>query len=60
MNVALDSNRYSDLQRALPDVVAQLEVADTVVLPFVVLAELRAGFLSMANEHGGAPRVPDL
>ena len=44
MRLALDTNRYSDLARNLPEVVAQVEQADEVFLPFVVLAELRGGF----------------
>lgn len=46
MRVALDTNRYVDLCRGVRDTVAVLEQADAVVLPFVVVAELRAGFLS--------------
>jgi hypothetical protein len=44
MRLALDTNRYSDLARNLPEVVARVEQADEVFLPFVVIAELRAGF----------------
>ncbi len=46
IRLALDTNRYSDLQRGESDVVAQLETADEIVLAFVVVAELRGGFLS--------------
>lgn len=44
MRVALDTNRYVDLCRGLPATVEIVERADEVLLPFVVLAELRAGF----------------
>lgn len=44
MTVALDANRYTDFCRGLEDVVETLEAATTVVVPFVVLGELRAGF----------------
>ena len=44
MRIALDTNRYVDLCKGLAGTVALLEAADEVVLPFVVLAELRAGF----------------
>ena len=44
MRVALDTNRYVDLCRDAPEVVAVVETASSVYLPFVVLAELRAGF----------------
>jgi tRNA(fMet)-specific endonuclease VapC len=44
VRVALDTNRYVDLCRADTETVDLLEEAEAVVLPFVVLAELRAGF----------------
>lgn len=44
MRVALDTNRYVDLCKGIAETVALLEAADVVVMPFVVLAELRAGF----------------
>ncbi|MXY26356.1 MAG: type II toxin-antitoxin system VapC family toxin [Acidobacteria bacterium] len=44
MRLALDTNRYVDLCRGLAGTVALLEAADEVLLPFVVLGELRAGF----------------
>lgn len=44
MRLALDSNRYTDFARGEPDVVAALETAEAILVPFVVLAELRAGF----------------
>jgi tRNA(fMet)-specific endonuclease VapC len=55
MRLALDTNRYSDLGAGVPEVVRTLEEADEVYLPFVVLAELRAGFAlgsrGLANER---------
>lgn len=45
MRVAIDTNRYVDLCKGVEETVEVLETADIVVLPFVVLAELRAGFL---------------
>lgn len=44
MRLALDTNRYVDLCRDDPSAVALVEAAHQVLLPFVVLAELRAGF----------------
>ncbi len=44
MKVALDTSRYTDLARGVPEVTALVESADSVHLPFVVVAELRAGF----------------
>lgn len=44
MRVALDTNRYVDLCKGVAETAALLEEAEAVLLPFVVLAELRAGF----------------
>lgn len=44
MRLALDTNRYVDLCRGVSATVELIETADAVVLPFVVLGELRAGF----------------
>ena len=45
MRVAIDTNRYVDLCKGAAETLEVLETADEVILPFVVLAELRAGFL---------------
>ncbi len=44
MRVALDTNGYVDFCRGKAETVDLLEKADSIHLPFVVLAELRAGF----------------
>ena len=44
MKLALDTNRYVDLIRGDAEVQALVEGARTALVPFVVLAELRAGF----------------
>ena len=44
MRLALDTNRYRDLCDGVPDVVGHIEQAEAVYVPFIVLAELRAGF----------------
>lgn len=44
MRVALDTNRYVDMCRNDAHVVEIVERAESIHLPFVVLAELRAGF----------------
>ena len=44
MRVAFDTNRYVDLCKGVVETVALLEEAEAVVLPFVVLGALRAGF----------------
>ncbi len=55
MRLALDTNRYTDFCRGEPSVVHTLQRSERIYLPFVVLAELRAGFVcgsrSQANEH---------
>lgn len=44
MRIALDTNAYVDFCRGEPENVDLLEKADSIHLPFVVVAELRAGF----------------
>jgi tRNA(fMet)-specific endonuclease VapC len=44
MNLALDTSAYSAAARGEPRSVALLQAAQHAYLPFVVLAELRAGF----------------
>ena len=44
IRLALDTNRYVDLCQGQPEVVRVLEEAETVYVPSVVVAELRAGF----------------
>lgn len=44
MRVALDTNRYVDLCKGLRETIEIAENADEIVLPFIVIAELRAGF----------------
>lgn len=44
MRLALDTNRYTDLCRGDPVVERHVAQADSVFVPFVVAAELRAGF----------------
>lgn len=44
MRVALDANRYVDLCKGVVETVTVLEEAESILLPFVVVGELRAGF----------------
>lgn len=44
MKILLDTNRYTDFMKGNSDVSALVSVADKILIPFVVLAELRAGF----------------
>ena len=45
MKLALDTNRYVDLCRDVVETVALVDAAEEVILPFVVLGEIRAGFV---------------
>lgn len=44
LRLALDTNRYSDLCGGDIGVIENVEAADEVWLPFIVVGELRAGF----------------
>ena len=66
MRIALDTNRYVDFCKGVPEVVDRLRRVEWIGVPLVVLAELRAGFLSgsrtAANERNliaflDSPRV---
>lgn len=54
MRVLLDTNRLTDAFRGVPAVVKSLEQAAEIWIPFVALAEIKAGFLggsrAAANE----------
>ena len=45
MRILVDANRYTDFARGRADAVERIQRATHVYLPFVVVAELRAGFL---------------
>jgi len=45
MRIVIDTNRYRDFCVGVPEVVECFRAADQIYLPFVTLAELRAGFL---------------
>lgn len=44
MKIVLDSNRYTDLMAGVPEVAEFLLEVESIFLPLIVLAELRAGF----------------
>jgi len=50
LNLALDTNCYTDLCRGEPQVAEVVEAAQAVWLPFIVVGELRAGFA--VGQHG--------
>ena len=45
MRIAVDTNRYRDFCAGVPEALEQFSIANAIFLPFVTLAELRAGFL---------------
>jgi predicted nucleic acid-binding protein len=51
MRIALDSNRYTDLCRGVPEVVEVIEDAVEVHVPLIVVAEQRAGFAHGTNRE---------
>jgi tRNA(fMet)-specific endonuclease VapC len=51
VRLALDTNRYTDLCRGNVTVVHEVELADEIWLPFIVLGELRAGFAVGSHGH---------
>jgi tRNA(fMet)-specific endonuclease VapC len=44
VRLCLDTNRYVDLCKGAPETARLVSTAEAVFLPFVVVAELRAGF----------------
>ena len=56
MKILIDTNRYTDFARNVPDVVTRFLEAEEIAVPFAVVAELRAGFkngtLLSQNEAG--------
>ncbi len=66
MKIALDTNRYARYCQGVNEVVALVARADAVYLPFVTVAELRAGFAFGSRQNANervlvrflaAPRV---
>ena len=51
LRIAIDANRYADFFRGVEAAVRPIREAQSVYLPFIVLAEIRAGF-----KHGNHER----
>lgn len=51
MKIVVDSNRYTDLCRGIPEVVEVIEQALEIHVPLIVVAEQRAGFAHGANRE---------
>ena len=46
MKILVDTNRYRDFCDNVPEALKIFQRAERIVIPFVVLAELKAGFMS--------------
>ena len=57
MNVALDTNAYSDFMRGDAARVEILRAAHSISMPLIVLAELRAGFAVGNQESANAANL---
>ena len=57
MNVALDTNAYSDFMRGDRDRVQIVRVARSIAIPVIVLGELRAGFAAGDQESANAANL---
>ncbi len=57
MRIAIDTNRYRDFVEGVSEAVEVFRTAELVCLPFVVLAELRAGFLAGSTQSRRTTRA---
>jgi tRNA(fMet)-specific endonuclease VapC len=46
MRILIDTNRYRDFCENIPEALKEFQRAEQIAIPFVVLAELRAGFMA--------------
>ena len=49
MKIVIDTNRYRDFCANHPEAVDRVQLAEKIYLPFITIAELRAGFLCGAK-----------
>ena len=57
MTVALDTNAYRDFMRGVAERVGLVRTVPAIVLPLIVLAELRAGFAAGNRESANAANL---
>ncbi len=57
MRIAVDANRYTDFMRGDPESVERIRRSEKIYLPFVVLGEIRAGFLLGSKSQGNESRL---
>ncbi len=51
MRILIDSNRYQDFCEGAPPAVNVIRRASEIMIPFIVLGELRAGFACGSRSH---------
>ena len=57
MNIALDTNAYSDFMRGNGDRVTIVRAAHSISMPIIVLGELRAGFAAGNRQSSNAANL---
>ena len=57
MNIALDTNAYSDFMRGVARRVETVRAARSIAVPLIVLGELRAGFAAGNQESTNAANL---
>ena len=57
MNIALDTNAYSDFMRGDGERVRNVRAARSIAIPIIVLGELRAGFAAGRQESSNAANL---
>jgi len=57
MNIALDTNAYSDFMRGNGDRVRIVRAAHSISMPIIVLGELRAGFAAGNRQSSNAANL---
>ena len=57
MNIALDTNAYSDFMRGDATRVETVRAARSIAIPLIVLGELRAGFAAGKQESANAANL---
>jgi tRNA(fMet)-specific endonuclease VapC len=59
MRLAIDTNRYVDFCRGVPEAVDRIRHADWIGLPIIVIAELRAGFSGGSRSRNNERRLTE-
>ena len=57
MRFVLDTNRLTDFLRGVTEAVEQMQLAERIFVPVIVLAELRGGFLAGKNAAANEARL---